>query len=453
MFIAGELASILLHPDLGLEWDPGFQGSESTGTPSEGAAPFAGWDVLTDMEGREGDGHAGRRVTNRFLLVRALRGALDDELVVDPDSLSYQIGGIRRELGLQVSGDPELEHWERVLSLLESSDHETLQWALLDWAKVVESQGHLRGSVEIQSLAYDLAVATGSSECALEAARFRGKSHRMAADWDEAVVWYGAARRIAEEVGDTRKLAAVVDGLANTYRDRGNLPRARELLREVMALGEAGNDGYAVAIAHHDLMTVERLSENMVRAVQHGWSAVQSYDSREGSLKALFDLAGVLRETGELSAARDAYTIVADQLPQFEHRMMALDALAYIAALEGDRPRYEELRAKMEEGSWRELSPVFRGQVLFYRGLSSRALGQEEEGEERLREALDFAEKHSLNWLIFDIEEALEERADVGRTPQPDPGVGVGSPGPVETDLVGVRQGLRELREALVPSV
>jgi tetratricopeptide (TPR) repeat protein len=453
MFIAGELASILFHQDLDPDSSRGCEVSDSIVTSSDGAAPFAGWDVLADMEGRERDGDAGRRITNRFLLVRALRGALDDDLVVDHDSLAYQIEGIRREMGHQGSDDPEREHWERVLSLLESSDHETLQWALLDWGKVVESQGHQRGSLEIQSLAYDLAVATGSPECALEAARFQGKGHRMEADWDEAVAWYGTARRIAEEVGDTRKLAAVMDGLANTYRDRGNLPRARELLGEVMALGEEGNDRYAVAIAHHDLMTVERLSENMVRAVQHGWSAVQSYDSRDGSLKALFDLAGVLRETGELSAARDAYTIVADQLPQFEHRMMALDALAYIAALEGDRPRYHELRAEMEEGSWQELSPVFRGQVLFYRGLSSRALGQEEEGEARLTEALDFAERHSLNWLIFDIEEALEERADGGRTSHPAPGVPVESPGPGGAELVGVRQGLRELREALVPPV
>jgi tetratricopeptide (TPR) repeat protein len=453
MFVAGELASVLFHEDLGLGADRAPKESESSQTSSGGAAPFAGWNVLADVEGREEDGKVGRRITNRFLLVRALRGALDDDLAVDPDSLAQQIEGIRREMGSQGSGDPEREHWEQALSLLESSDHESLQWALLEWGKAVECQGHLRGSLEIQSLAFDLAVATGSPECALEAARFQGKGHRTGADWDEAVAWYGAARRIAEEVGDTRKLAAVMDGLANTYRDRGNLPRARELLREVMALGEEGNDRYAVAIAHHDLMTVERLGEDMVRAVQHGWSAVQSYDSREGSLKALFDLAGVLRETGELSAARDAYTIVADQLPQFEHRMMALDALAYIAALEGDRPRYHELRVKMEEGGWRELSPVFRGQVLFYRGLSSRALGQEEEGEERLREALAFAERHSLNWLIFDVEEALEKRVDEDRTPHPTPGVPVGSPGPGEAELVGVRQGLRELREALVSSV
>jgi tetratricopeptide (TPR) repeat protein len=266
------------------------------------------------------------------------------------------------------------------------------------------------------------------------------------------VEWYGIARRVAEETGNIRKLAAVMDGLANTYRDRGNLPRARELLQEVMTLGETERDRYAVAIAHHDLMTVERLCENWVQASHHGWMAVQEYDSEEGSLKALFDLAGVLIDMGELSAARDAYTIVAEQLPRFEHHMMALDALSLIAARQGDRRRYGELRARKELEGWQDLSPIFRGQVLFYRGLSSRALGMEEEGLKELQEALEFAEEHGLNWLIFDIEKALEEGRKTG-TPDTFPAPAAsGAPDSQDSELSGVRQGLRELREALIPS-
>ena len=217
---------------------------------------------------------------------------------------------------------------------------------LLEWGKVVEELGHLNGALEIQGLAFDLAVAMGAQDAAVDAARFQGKAYRMLAEWDRAVSWYGVARRVAEEVGHSRQLAAVIDGLANTYRDRGNLPQARGLLQEVMALGHEKDDRYALAIAHHDLMTVERLSGNMVQAIRHGWTAVQRYDSNDGSLKALFDLAGVLRETGELLAARDAYTVVANQLQGFEYRVMALDALAFIAALLGDTVQYQALRSR-----------------------------------------------------------------------------------------------------------
>ncbi len=204
-----------------------------------------------------------------------------------------------------------------------------------------------------------------------------------------------------------RKLAAVLDGLANAHRDRGNLPRAREVLLEVLEIGKETGDRYTLAIAYHDLMTVEKLGDDLVGAIRYGWMAVQNYDSREGSLRALFDLAGVLRENGELSAAKDAYTVVAEQITTFEHRLLSLDALAFIAALQGDAPGYHLIRARMDEEGWEALSPVYRGQVLFYRGMSSRALGWWEESRKWLGEALAYAELHGLNKLIFDAEGAL----------------------------------------------
>ena len=41
----------------------------------------------------------------------------------------------------------------------------------------------------------------------------------------------------------------------------------------------------------------------------------------------------------------------------------------------------------MDQEGWEEVSPVYRGQVLFYRGLSLRALGEEEKARSWLREA------------------------------------------------------------------
>jgi len=458
MFICGELASIILHRDLnrgrGDSRELTAASSESGSAPS-GSAPqgFPGWQVLGDIEGRQRDKEASQRITSRFLVARAVKGVIEDELVVDLGSLSYQTDGIRRELGPADEADLERELWERVLASLETVQFERLLAALLEWGKAVEGLGHLNGALEIQGLAFDLAVAIGAQEAAVDAARFQGKALRMLAEWDRAVSWYGVARRVAEEAGDSRKLAAVIDGMANTFRDRGNLPRARELLQEVMALGNEEDDRYALAIAHHDLMTVERLAGNMVQAIRHGWTAVQRYDSTDGSLKALFDLAGVLRETGELLAARDAYAVVANQLQGFEYRVMALDALAFIAALLGDRVQYDALRAQMDADGWEELAPVSRGQVLFYRGLSSRALGLEKEGEARLREALEYAERHSLNWLIFDIEDALAGVPEEADITSPTPAIPSVSPGPFGQEIVDVRQGLRELRESLAVDV
>ncbi len=445
MFVAGEIASVVLHRDLGR--GHGSLGSEG---PAEAASQdecrsCSGWPVLRDLDGlRKGD-EVSRRIGNRFLVARIVRGLVEDDLVADSESVSHQVKGVREELDSHKGNDPEARVWDRVLRAVAASDHGELVASVLEWGREVEGQGHLNGALEILGLAFDLARITGLADAAADAARFQGKVFRTRAEWAQAVAWYDVARRVAEEAGNPGKLAAVLDGLANAHRDRGNLPRAREVLQEVLGIGRGSGDRYALAIGHHDLMTVEKLSGNLVAAIPHGWLAVQSYDSRDGRLRALFDLAGVLREGGELSAAWDAYTVVVDQVEGLEARILALDALAFIAALRGHRGQHQFLRARLDAEGWEEVSPVYRGQVLFYRGLSCRALGEEAEAGAWLNKALAFAEEHGLNKLIFDAEAALKEKASAQAMPMAQP---MYQDSPPE-EILGVRQGLREMRETL----
>lgn len=448
MFLAGETASIILHRDLdlretGRKTDSGGGGEDPS---SRESASFPAWPVLQDLEGRQRNDRVTRRIGNRFLVARVVRALVDEEVVSEAEAIAHQVRNVRNHLGTGVDLDGEEEAWERALQAVEGGDLEELTNSLLVWGRLVEEQGHLHGALEILWLAYELARATGSADSAADAARFQGKVFRTRAEWGKALEWYEVARGIAEGIGDSRKTAAVLDGLANVFRDRGNLPRARELLDQVLAIGRETGDRYAMAIGHHDLMTVEKLSGNLVSAIQNGWMAVQSYDSREGSLRALFDLSGVLREGGELRAARDGYTVVAEGVAGFEYRLLSLDALAYIAALAGDVSEHDAVRARMEEAGWRDLSPVYLGQVLLFRGLANRALGLEGECRKWLEEALAFAEEHGLNKMIFDVERALAGDPPAGPWPQAPDG---DSTEPCGAEIYGVRHGLRELREAL----
>ena len=144
-----------------------------------------------------------------------------------------------------------------------------------------------------------------------------------------------------------------------------------------------------------------------------------------------------------MSAAHDAYSVVVDQVRGLEARVLALDALAYVAALRGRVEEHAELRKRLDSEGWEEVSPVYRGQILYYRGLSMRALGQEEEARGWLVKALAYAEKNGLNKLVFDSEAALEG----GEPPEvraPAPALAEES---VPPEILGVRRGLRELRE------
>jgi tetratricopeptide (TPR) repeat protein len=443
MFLAGEVASVVLHQDMDAlsELVPGQPGS---GVGGQEGPVFAGWYVLQDMEDEGQDEEVEYQIRNRFLIARLLRNLAEDHLVMAPDSLAYQLRGIRRELQSPVVEHPEARSWHRILDSVEAGEFGEVAGASLELGRVVEEQGHLNGALEILELAYELARATGSASAAADAARFQGKIYRTRGEWDRAESWYEVARTLSEHSGDRRMLATVLDGLANAYRDRGNLPRARESLREVLEIGEDTGDRYVLAIGHHDLMTVEKEGGELLEAIRQGWLAVQSYESRDGRLRALFDLAGVLREQGELSAARDAYRVVAAQVEGQDARVLTMDALAYVAALEGDREEHQALRDRMDVAGWEELSPVYRGQILYFRGLSHGALGEEEEARAWLDRALAFAEEHRFNKLIFDAETALRESlssvSPQASPPYRDEGV--------PEEILGVRRGLREMREA-----
>lgn len=295
-------------------------------------------------------------------------------------------------------------------------------------------------------MAYELAVALGASSPAVDAARFMGRVSRKLTRWEDAIHWYGVAREVAEEADNKAKLALVLAGMANAYRDRGNLPRARELLAQVTTLAVSEGDRQIQAVAHHDLMTVEKLAGNLTAAVLHGWQAARHYESREGSLKAFFDLAGVLKESGEMSAAWDAYSVVAAQVESFDYRLLSLDGMAHIAALRGQEGRYEALRARVEEMNWREAAPLPKAQLLLYRGLSCNALGRTQEARGWLGQALDFAEKHKLSQLIFRAEAALREISSsvvASEAREAPPGLDSGS------EVLEVRRGLQRMREAV----
>jgi len=442
MFLAGEITSVVLHPDL-RKARHSRAGSGASGLEPLARGHFPGWPILQDLEGPVRDEEIERRVQCRFLVARLVRALLDDRLVVARESTLHQVEEIRREIGNFTSADAgEGESWARVLGAVANSDFQELTAATVEWGRQLDGEGYLNGALEILDSAHELATITGDADAAVDAARFKGKVHRTRAEWAPALSWYDQAGRLAAETGDRRRLALVLDGLANAHRDRGNLPRSREVLEDVLEIGREVADRSILAIGYHDLMTVRKLGGDLEGAIQDGWFAVQCYDSEDGKLRALFDLGSVLRERGELEAAWDAYSIVADRVLGLEARVLALDALAYTAALMRDEARHEAMRAKQNALGWEGVSNVYRAQVLYYQGLSLRALGKEEEGRLRLGEALSFAEAHQLNKLVFDAEAALNAKPLT-----PSPRVLEGEEEVTEA-ILGVRRGLKELVEA-----
>ena len=311
----------------------------------------------------------------------------------------------------------------------------------------VEALGHFHGAKELHRTAYELSVSLGILSSAVDAARYHGRVCRKLALWDEAVEWYEQARRLAGLTRDVRRGAVALSGLALVYRDRGNLKQARETLHEILRAGQATGDRETLSVAHHSLMAVEKLAEAHDAAIVHGWRAVQSYETEEGRLHALFDLAGVFREVGELGAAEDAYTVVARTVRTYDYRLLAYDALALVSAIRQSPEEYERRKEHVDTLGWEDAPAILQGQVLHFRGLANHALGMKKAARQWFAKALAYAEENRLGKMIFDNEEALRLLAEGG-------GVGYNTSRPPADrqleEVAEVRAGIREMREAVM---
>jgi tetratricopeptide (TPR) repeat protein len=456
LFHAGECAAVVLHRDL----------ANGSTRWSQSGERFAGWPVLRDIEGRESDDGASRRIGGRFLVARVLRGLVDDDLAMDPIALAQQLEGVNRELSHVPGDDIERPLWDDLLLALEKVNLTFVSKAAFALATRVEEQGHVHGARELLELSHRIAVAAASPSEAAESARLIGRLHRRRGEWDEAIRWYEGARAAARVGGQQTIEAIAIDGLASVVRDKGNLPAARQLLQEGLEVARASGDDYPLAAVHHTLMTVEQRAGRLPQAVAHGWRAVNLHRD-EYRYFVLVSLAGCLRTMGELDAAEDSYAVVAERVKLPDWRFASLENLAHISALRGHRETFEERAWRADEANWREEATVpVHAQILQYRAKSWEALGEDARARAWYVRARDYAQEHGVNQVYIEVETAIARLDEAGhhdnatvpnpgsRAPAHEPVVETvtGEPGLAATELAEIRGGVGAMRRELAPA-
>lgn len=405
MYLAGECASILLHRELPLFHSSGEAASDFE---RRRRTSFGGWPILQDIEGREADDDANRRIAARFLVGRLVRGLLEEEFAMEREAVLYRAAGVRRELGTVSLEDPERQLWEAVVTAVEEEGPEKLARALLDLGGLVERQGHLFGAREFHRTAYEVAVIGGDSETTADAARFHARACRKLGDLVESRCWYETALRISRAREDRRVVAVVLDGLANTFREMGDLRRSRETALEGMEVARSEDDRYAVASFHHTLLSLDRSEGHWSDAIVNGWQAVGLYPEPYHQALALLDLAGVFVETRQFRSADDAYAVVEGMAPNRAVTLMAMGGRAYTAAMDGDITLFELHSARLDATEWMALPPAYRTQIELYRGLALAELGRLRGARSWLERARSHAELHQLRRLFDEADTAVD---------------------------------------------
>ncbi len=424
LFLAGECSAIVLHRDLDAD-------------DTEQATRFPGWRILEDLDDRPGDAHD-REIHERFMVGRIVTMYLDDDLVVPEYQRTEQVARVREELGLAASADSR--ELLAVLDAYERGELSSLATALVTAGASAERADHVAGAMEFYRLAFRVAAELADARVAFEAARLQGRVLRRRAMWGEAIELYRLASEVAVAIQAHDLVARAMVGVSVIQRERGNLPAARATLEETEAIANRSGDPEAIGLVHHDAMLLELVAGDRTQAIRRGWQALGSYQDPRSRTRCLAGVAGVLMEMGDHDAAEDAYRVVTAMSEEVYYLVYAYDALAYLAATQGDDVAFEARARECDRLGW-ETGPLSaKAEILYFRGLSYRELGRLGEAREWLSRAVDFCGKHGFARTLFLAEEALATLSSRS-TPSIEP---------LPSAPPEVRDGLRAMREALV---
>lgn len=251
-------------------------------------------------------------------------------------------------------------------------------------------------AASVNAMAYNVATRLDLDVEAIEAARMAGRCHRRLAEWDAALAWYTAARGLAESIGDNALLAEVLDGTGHIYVQRGAHPTARQFFRDAWAAATASGDPKALASVSHSLAIAENKAGNLTAAAEWATISLGAQTEPERRAVLLVSVGTFLLEGGDTRTAAEAYLLARDLSVDRSLRMMATDAIAYCAALEGDEDRYAHWRDRSRLEA-RASRPYYRAQFGYYRGAALRALGHERNALRVLRAVERYARVNGIS--------------------------------------------------------
>ncbi len=272
-----------------------------------------------------------------------------------------------------------------------------------------------------------------------------GACRRIAGDSDAALSAYQAGGRCAEEAGDTQTALLARLGEAHVLRDRGNYPAAERVLDAVIAeatarMRESGAADLSdvLARAKHDRGVAATDRGDPERAVTLYFEALNAYRDERGRERVLVDIAYNLTALGLHDAARDAFQVLHTSAHEPYGRAIAAINLMHLAQLGGRELEFEQCRRELAACA---LPPRGAAHYHLYAGEGLRRFGREEPARLAYERAIEVAQRHKLNAILVQAEEALEA---MGRHEEPQPPApSIESP----ASVAHVVQAVRELRE------
>jgi tetratricopeptide (TPR) repeat protein len=231
---------------------------------------------------------------------------------------------------------------------------------------------------------------------------------RVSGNLSAAAEAYSIAGDIANASDDIVGVLRARMGDARIAIERGNLPRAEQLLDQTIA--ESGQHKLVDvrSTALHARAGVAFFRGDYEQSIRFAYEAMNTATAPRERDRILNDLATAFMKLGVLSAARDAYLVLTVTAQEQWTRWIATMNLMEIAARDGSETLFERYRRELADVA---LPPFIAADYHIQAGEGYQRLGRIDLARAQLARALAVAAEHQFNQVIFYVEDALKKVA------------------------------------------
>lgn len=366
---------------------------------------LAFFEALGSLEEGSTEWHA----TTAGLVVLRLVDAWYDEGAQVAAADAWGLNAVRESVGEMVAGDPARTILSGVVDAVataERADFSVVATRLSAYGRALHFDAKWRLAADVYETLLAYAHPIDESDVYINASMQLGYCLRMLGAFDEAAVAYADAGRVATSMGDVVGILRARIADARLSLSRGNLPRAVDILDDTISRAEHESLHDVMGLALHERSIVAYEGGEYSRAIRFAYDALPKLSGQSARDRVLADIAASFLDLGVVSAARDAFLVLAATAQEQYVRWTATLNLLELSVLETSEPRFESYR--------RELAGVqlpANLEVGFHlqSGKGYMAFGRWDRAQRSLNCAIELAAKHRLNQLLFSAEESLRQ--------------------------------------------
>ena len=358
---------------------------------------------------------------------------------------AWSVGAVRDAIEKIPLGRPARGMLFSIVDVMESTpeiDVHTVVPRLMAYASGLDFEANWRLAIDVYRTIIGHTEPFDDSESVIAAHLRLGYCLRQLGDVEESGEAYATAGQLARSVGDMMGLLRARIGDAKIAMLRGNIPQAESILDSTIADAALYRLRSVESMALHDRSSTAGLRGDYQLAVRLAYEALSKTDETNRDRdRILHDISTSFYRLGVRTAARDGFLVLAATAQEQYIRWASSIQLLAISADDRMGPVFERYRRELSN---QPLPPALRAEFQFQAGRGYRLLGQFDRSEHWLRGAMESAQRHGINQLLFETETELELLRQTTVRSSPVSSV------PVVEDGVGrIAEAVREMRKAI----